>query len=71
MAKRQTPYETADGQSYLTKRILIAKAKAAGKKAVENAMEVMGYVVIAEDNEVVRKHADGRREVIAAIEQAN
>lgn len=70
MPKKDSAYQTADGQSYLTKRLVVAKAKAAGRKAEENAMEVMGYIVVVENNEVVRKYADGTREVVAPIEQA-
>lgn len=50
---------TADGFAYLTKRILVAKAQAAGRIAAKNAMETMGYVIVAEDGWVVRKGADG------------
>lgn len=71
MTKKDSAYQTADGQSYLTKRIVVSKARAAGKKAAENAMKVMGYVVVVENNEVVRKNADGTKEVIALIEQAD
>ena len=71
MAKKDSAYQTADGQSYLTKRIVLSKARAAGKKAAENAMETMGYVVVVENNELVRKFADGTRQVVAPIEQAD
>lgn len=52
-------YTTADGYSYLTKRTLVSKAKAAGKKAEKAAMDTMGYVVVAQDGWIVRKNEDG------------
>lgn len=62
-------HATADGYAYLTKRTLLSKAKAAGKKSAEMAMEVMGYIVVAEDGWVVRKNADGTTERLEKIPQ--
>lgn len=50
---------TSDGFSYLTKRTVISKAKAAGEKAAKEAMDTMGYVVTVVDGWVVRKEEDG------------
>ncbi|WP_257666680.1 hypothetical protein [Parapedobacter tibetensis] len=58
---------TADGYAYLTKRTLLSKAKAAGKKAARSAMEIMGYVLVAEDGWIVRKNADGTTERVEKI----
>jgi hypothetical protein len=66
-SKKSARYTTADGHSYLTKRITVSRAKAAGKVATENAMKVMGYVVVAQDNSIVKKYLDGRVEIIASI----
>jgi hypothetical protein len=66
-AKKSSKYTTSDGHSYLTKRVTVSRAKAAGKVATEKAMRVMGYVVVAENNKIVKKYLDGRVEVIAAI----
>jgi hypothetical protein len=55
---------TADGFAYLTKRVLKRAARTAGKEAAERAMETMGYVVIAEKGNIVKKWKDGNKEVI-------
>ncbi len=54
---------------YLTKRILISATKKGFKQAAKEAMELMGYVVVAMDGWVVKKYADGRIEKISEIEQ--
>lgn len=58
---------TTDGYTYLTKRIVVSKAKAAGKRAATNAMVTMGYVVVAEGGSVIKKFADGSIEVLGQI----
>jgi len=60
-------YTTADGYAYLTKRILVSRAKAAVKQASDEAMKIMGYVVVAEDGWIVRKNANGTTERIEKI----
>lgn len=65
--KKSSKYTTDDGHFYLTKRITVAKAQAAGRAAASDAMQVMGFVVVAENGKVVKKFPDGRREVIAVI----
>jgi hypothetical protein len=65
--KKSSKYTTSDGHSYLTKRITVSRARAAGKVATENAMKVMGYVVVAQNNSIVKKYLDGRVEIIATI----
>jgi hypothetical protein len=64
---RASKYVTADGHTYLTKRTTIQKAQAAGKKAAAEAMALMGYVVVAEGDQIVRKYANGDTQVIAPI----
>jgi hypothetical protein len=66
-AKRKYKSITSDGHSYLTKRVTLSKAKAAGKKAASEAMRTMGFVVIAENNVIVKKYADGTTEAIGLI----
>jgi hypothetical protein len=53
--------------NYLTKRILVRAARSGGVLAAKRAMEIMGYIVVAENSHVVRKYADGRSEQIEAI----
>lgn len=65
--KKSSKYATSDGHSYLTKRITVQRAKAAGKIATQNAMRVMGYVVVAQGNSVVKKYPDGSIEIISAL----
>ncbi|WP_145859665.1 hypothetical protein [Pedobacter suwonensis] len=61
-------WATKDGFAYLTKKILVDKAKSAGKVAAKNAMEVMGFVVTVKDGWVVREHSDGRVEQIEKLQ---
>jgi len=55
------------GYAYLTKRMVVATAKAAGRRAAKNGMEVMGYVVVSEDGWVVKKIKDGRVEKLSKL----
>ncbi|RQP18239.1 MAG: hypothetical protein EAS52_06105 [Parapedobacter sp.] len=66
-AATKDKYTTADGYSYMTKRIVISKAQAAGKKAARAAMDTMGYVVTVQDGWVVRKNEDGSIERIKRL----
>lgn len=58
-------------QPYLTKRRLVSAAKSGLRKAAAETMKVMGYVLIAEEGWLVKKHADGHIEKISPIEKAN
>ena len=58
-------------KAYLTKRILISAAKRGFREAAKEAMELMGYVVIAHDGWVVKKFADGRMEKISPLDLSN
>jgi hypothetical protein len=69
-AKKVGRKGTSDGFSYLTKRILVTKAKSAGRAAAKNAMEVMGYVVTVQDGWVVKQYQDGRVEQIQELQPA-
>jgi len=59
---------TSDGFAYLTKRLLVSRAKAAGRIASKEAMLTMGYTVIALDGWIVKKYPDGRIERISPID---
>lgn len=52
---------------YLTKRLLVRKAKSAGKSAARRAMENAGFLVKVENDWVVKEHEDGRKEKISFI----
>ena len=54
----------ADGEVYLTKRILLRAAKKGIKAAAAETLTVMGYNVISENGWVVKVYADGKREQI-------
>lgn len=56
---------------YLTKRILVATAKSASKKAALETMKVMGYNVMVEKGKVIRKYSDGRIEIISTIKKSS
>lgn len=60
-----------ENKPYLTKRRLVSAAKSGIRKAAAETMEVMGYVLIAEDGWLVKKYADGRTEKISPIERTN
>lgn len=62
-----TKYITADGYAYLTKRTIVSKARAAGKKAAGEAMQLMGYIVVPEGDWIVKKYEDGRTEKLARV----
>ncbi len=64
---KHTKYTTSDGYAYLTKRTVINTAKAAVKKAAKQAMEIMGYVVVAEGEWIVKKYKDGHTEKITKV----
>jgi hypothetical protein len=66
-AAANTKYTTNDGFAYLTKRKLVSTAQAAGKKAAKEAMETMGYVVVEQDGQIVKKWADGKIEVLEEV----
>lgn len=55
------------GQGYLTKRITVASAKDASRKAAKEAMVVMGYVITVQGNNIVKKHSSGAVEIVGKI----
>jgi len=65
--KEASVVESAKSKPYLTKRLLVSAAKRGIRKAAEETMEVMGYVVIARNGWIVKKYADGRIEQIEPI----
>jgi len=67
---RITRNKTSDGFAYLTKRVIVSKAKSAGRVAAKNAMELMGYVVTVKEGWVVKEHQDGRIERIEKLQTA-
>jgi hypothetical protein len=60
--KKNSKHTTSDGFEYLTKRLLISKAKSAGKVAAKNAMDTMGYIVTVHDGWVVKRYESGKVE---------
>lgn len=50
--------------TYLTKRLTLSRARAAGKLASYKAMRIMGYVVVVENDIVIKKYQDGSTEII-------
>jgi hypothetical protein len=65
------PKKRKQSAEYLTKRILESAATAGFKEAARETMEVMGFVVIADNGWIVKKHADGSTERISKIETVN
>ena len=64
---RITRSKTSDGFAYLTKRVLVSKAKSAGKVAAKNAMGLMGYVVTVKNGWVVKEYQDRTVEQIEKL----
>lgn len=48
-------------------KALIKKIQEAGKVEATKAMKVMGYIVVAEGENIIKKFADGRIEIISPI----
>ena len=63
--------KTKVSQPYLTKRRLVSAAKSGIRKAAAETMDIMGYVVIAEDGWLVKRYADGRTERLSPLENSN
>lgn len=55
-------------QPYLTKRILVRVARAAGKKAAQETMDIMGYNVVVKNGWVVKLFPDGTTEKLERLE---
>ena len=55
---------------YLSKRLLYAAASRAGLKAVHNAMQIAGYIIIAQNGFLVKKYANGHLERIGTYQKA-
>ena len=66
-AKKKSRHATSDGYAYLTKRTMVTKARAAGIRAAEKAMKVMGHVVVEENGRIIKKYADGHIEEVSLI----
>ena len=67
--KKKSAHATRDGYAYLTKRKIVTKAKAAGKAAAKNAMDIMGFVVTTHNGWVVKQFPDGKIERFGKIEE--
>ncbi len=51
-------------RTYLTKRMTVRAARSAGRHAAANAMEVMGFIVVSDGQNIIKKFSDGRIEII-------
>ena len=58
---------TSDGYSYLTKRLLLSKAKSAGRNAASQAMNLMGYVITVKDGWLIKQYANGATEKVQKV----
>jgi hypothetical protein len=65
--RKSGQHVTSDGYSYLTKRLLLSKAKSAGHNAASQAMNLMGYVVTVKDGWLVKQYASGITEQLQKI----
>jgi len=66
--RKSGKHVTSDGYSYLTKRILLSRARRAGHHAASQAMSLMGYVVTVKDGWLVKQYANGITEQLQKIE---
>lgn len=67
MRKRRAKKAT---KRYVTKRVFKAAVGTAVRKASDQAMRSMGYVVKAENGWVIRENSDGTKVVLSKIDQA-
>lgn len=58
---------TKRNTAYLTKRTLVRNSEKAIQKASEEAMETVGYVIVARDGWIVKEHKDGSIEQIEKL----
>jgi len=66
--KKDAPKVKAEEpKPYLTKRLLVSAAKRGIRKAAAETMQIMGYVIIAQNGWVIKKYADGRIEKIEQL----
>ena len=65
--KKSGQHITSDGYSYLTKRLLVSKAKSAGHNAASQATNLMGYVVTIKDGWLVKQYGNGATEQLQKI----
>ena len=56
---------------YLRTRDLVRRSTKAIKEAAKETMDLMGYVVMAEDGWIIKKYKDGRIERIEEIVRYN
>ncbi len=61
--KKEVHIETG----YLRTRDLVRRSSKAFRDAAKESMEIMGYLVMAEDGWIIKKHKDGRIEKIEKI----
>ena len=67
--KKKSSHTTKDGYTYLTKRIVVRKAKTAGKHAALKAMATMGFVITTNRGWVVKKYSNGLVKRISKIQE--
>ena len=65
--KKSGQHVNSDGYSYLTKRLLLSRAKSAGRDAASQAMNLMGYVITVKDGWLVKQYANGITEQLQKI----
>ena len=63
----KSKYITPDGYAYLTKRLVVSKAQAAGKTAAAKAMSTMGYVITVRNGWVIRENQNGTIQKLTPI----
>ena len=67
VTEKKSAQATKYGYAYLTKRIIVRRAKMAGRLAARRAMETMGFVITTRKGWLVKKYADGQIEEISKI----
>ena len=65
--RKSGQHVTSDGYSYLTKRLLLTRAKQAGQQAASQAMTLMGYVITVKDGWLIKEYADGQIEQLQKV----
>jgi len=71
MSTEKSKKKPAAKKAYLTKRILVSASTRAVKKAAAETLKIKGYLLVAENDWLVKKYADGREEKISRLEKAH
>lgn len=56
-------------KAYLTKRMFVSSGARAIREAASRAIEIQGFLILAKDGWIVKKHEDGHIEKLIQLEE--